>query len=261
MTHDLRQAFRTLVRHPGFLVLSAGVLALGIGLNTALFSIVHAMLFRTYPVASSHELVSIYQSPRRQPNRPFAMSSDVAEHLARHGGVFTSVTGHLNGSYALRAHEQVDTVRSESVLANYFDVLGVPALLGRTFIPAEDDRATTDRAVVLSHRLWQRRFTADPGVVGQQVKLALWGQPELVYTIVGVAPETFRGISTPWQPTDLWVTFAQNGRDLRGRGLYSVIPIGRLKPGVTLEQARAVISAQGKHHYYSRINADADYEP
>jgi hypothetical protein len=161
------------------------------------------------------------------------------------------VTGNWGVSYTLRADQQTDSIRAEWVLANYFDVLGVRPLLGRTFLPAEDDPATPGRAVVLSHQLWTRRFHANPRIVGSEIRLALWGQSEHPYTIVGVAPEGFRGITTPWQPSQLWVTFAQSGHELtarrtvKGRPLYAMAAMGRLRDGVSVEQARAVVQTQG----------------
>jgi predicted permease len=99
--------------------------------------------------------------------------------------------------------------------------------------------------------------------VGAEIRLALWGRPEQVYTIVGIAPKGFSGISTPWTPTQLWVTYTQSGREFRpgDRPLHSLAAIGRMKSGVTLEQARAVVEAQGRQLYYSRRSAKAEFEP
>ena len=267
MWQDVRQAVRTLSKHPAFVVLTATVLGLGIGLNVAIFSVVHAMLFRAWPVADSHELVSIYSATRRQPDRPHVISSDYADHFRDHAAIFESVTGNWGVSYMLRADDQTDSIRAEWVLANYFDVLGVRPLLGRTFLPAEDDPAIPARAVVISHQLWTRRFQSNPRIVGTEIRLALSGQPEHLYTIVGVAPADFRGISTPWLPSQLWVTFAQSGHELtarrtaKGRPLYAMAAMGRLRDGVSVEQARAVVQTQGRQLYYSRPRASPEHEP
>ena len=267
MWQDVRQAVRVLSKHPAFVVLTATVLGLGIGLNITIFSVVHAMLFRAWPVAESHELLSIYHATRRQPDRPHVISSDYADHLRDHAGIFESMTGNWGVSYMLRADDQTDSIRAEWVLANYFDVLGVRPLVGRTFLPAEDDAATPSRAVVISHQLWTRRFQANPRIVGTEIRLALSGRPEHLYTIVGVAPADFRGISTPWLPSQLWVTFAQSGHELTtrrtsaGRAMFAMAAIGRLRGGVSLEQARAVVRTQGKQLYYSRPRASPEHEP
>lgn len=262
MGHDLRQAVRTLSKHPGFVAVAAAVLGLGIGLNVAIFSIVHTMLFKPWPVKDSHELVSIYRVLPRQPNRPGVITSILTDEFSRHADVFSGIAGHWHSSYALRVNDETDTVRAEWVTSNYFDVLGPGIHLGRSFLPS-DDETSAGRAVVLSHDFWTRRFASDPAVVGKEITLALWGRPQHVYTVIGVAPQGFRGISEPWSPTQLWVTFAQSGSEaVRGRRVgFGVDAIARLQTGVAIQQAQAVVAATGRRHYYSRPSAPPEYEP
>jgi predicted permease len=262
MWQDLRQAVRTLSKHPGFVAIAAGVLGLGIGLNVAIFSIVHTMLFREWPVKDSHELVSIYRVLPRQPNRPGVITSTLVDEFSRHADVFSGIAGHWRSSYALAVNGETDTVRAEWVTSNYFDVLGTGIHFGRSFLPS-DDETNTGRAVVLSHDLWSRRFASDRAIVGKEITLNLWGRPPHVYTVIGVAPQGFRGIAEPWSPTQLWVTFAQSGSDLvRGRRVgFGVNAIARLQTGVAMQQAQAVVAATGRQHYYSRPSAPPEYEP
>jgi predicted permease len=262
MWHDLRQAVRTLAKHPGFVALAAAVLGLGIGLNVAIFSIVHAMLFKTWPATDSHELVSLYWVLPRQPDRPHVLPSAYIEEFRKYEHLFSGVAGHWGVSYALNADDQTDIVRAEWITSNYFDLLGVTPHLGRAFRPSEDDPANPARAVVISHQLWTRRFRADPSIVGRSIRLALSGRPEQVHTVVGVAPEEFKGIAPPWTPTQLWVTFEQSGSEViaRRRG-YGAAGIARLRPGIDIQQARAVVATAGRQAYYSRPSASAEYEP
>lgn len=260
MWHDLRQAVRTLRTHPGFVAIAALVLALGIGLNTAIFSIVYAMLFKPRPVEASEELVSIYTITPRQPDRPHVLSSVQYEFFREHDEAFTSIATHWGVSYTLRVDGLTDVVHAEWVTSSYFDVLGVRPLLGRVLLPGEDDPANPARAVVISHALWARRFGSDPAIVGKQIELALWGRPGVVCTVVGVMGPPFKGISDPWKPTQLWVTYAQSGRDLRTPA-WSGAGIARLKPGIAFEEARAIAATQGRQWYYSRASANPEYEP
>lgn len=262
MWQDLRQAVRTLSKHPGFVAIAATVLGLGIGLNVAIFSIVHAMLFTPWPVTDSHELASLYWVLPRQPDRPHVFPNTYVEEFRKYEAVFSGIAGHWGVSYALNANDETDTVRAEWVTANYFDLLGVTPHLGRALRSSEDDPANPARAAVISHQLWTRRFKADPAIVGKNIRLALWGRPEHVYTVVGVAPEGFKGIAAPWTPTQLWVTFMQSGHEVAsGRRGYGAGAIGRLKPGVDIQQARAVVATAGRQAYYSRPNAPLEYEP
>ena len=152
MWHDLRQAVRTLRKHPAFAATAAAVLALGMGLNTAIFSIVYAMLFRPLPVAAPHELVSIYQVFPSQPDRPAPIHYLYYDFLKTRNEAFTDITAHWAVPHTLRADGETDVVNAAWVLSNYFDVLGVKPIIGRTLLSAEDDVANTERAAVISIR-------------------------------------------------------------------------------------------------------------
>ena len=133
MLHDIRYSVRLLAKHPAFTSAAVLVLALGISINTALFSIVYAALFRPLSVHAPGELVYLYTVLSRQPDRPLPVFEErFYEYLRDHNEAFTALTGHWGMSYMLTANEQTDSVRGELVLGNYFDLLGVTPALGRT---------------------------------------------------------------------------------------------------------------------------------
>ena len=173
--------------------------------------------------------------------------------------MFTGLTAQWNVSSSLRADERSDVINLGWVRSNYFDVLGVTPVFGRGLLPSEDDVANPARAVVISHELWVRRFKSDRGIVGRTVELGLAGETYTPYSVIGVMPAGFRGVSEPWKPVHAWVTFAQS-RDLPTPG-WAGVTIGRLRPGVSVEQARAVVSAQGRQHYAAQPRPDPRYEP
>lgn len=243
MLQDLRYSVRTLRQQPAFTALVVLVLALGIGLNTAIFSIVNALLFKPLPVRAPEELVYLYQLLPSMPHRPHGVPGRAFQFLREQGHPFSAITLHSSAGLTLTAEGETDRVRGELVLANYFDVLGVTPALGRTFLPIDDDLSNTDLAIVISHDFWTRRFNADPGVVGKPIRLAQWASPERQYTVVGVMEPGFRGISDPWTPSQYWITFALTGRDLNR---LSGVPIARLAPGVNAAQASVIVEAQGR---------------
>ncbi|MGB2716715.1 MAG: ADOP family duplicated permease [Vicinamibacterales bacterium] len=258
MWQDLRQAARTLRKHPGFLCLTSLVLALALGLNVAVFSVFYTIVFKPLPVESPDRLVSIYQVFARQPNRPAVLNSLQYEFLKSYNEAFADITGHFGSTYTLYADNDTDLVNAELVLSNYFSVLGVRPVLGRTLLPAEDDVANPERTVVISHALWTRRFHADPAIIGKPLRVAAPNGRESVATIVGVMGREFKGVAAPWSPTQLWMTIAQ-GQEQPERG-FAVAAIGRLKPGVTFEKSRAIVEAQGRQFYYSRPLARPEHE-
>ncbi|MFV2008134.1 MAG: ABC transporter permease, partial [Longimicrobiales bacterium] len=249
---DLRYALRTLAGNPGFSVIAILTLALGIGANTAIFSIVDAALFRAPPVREPEQLAAVYTTSRR--GFPRSSSSyldyldyrDRSTHFADIAATATLAAGLGNEELGAR----FTIVRA--VTGNYFDLLGLTPALGRLIQP-EDDRLQAGTAVVvLSHALWRDHFQADADIVGRTVRLN--GSP---FTVAGVAPVDFTGMSLSVRP-DLWIPM-QAGAYLGAGSIadprvwetraYRWIGrlIARLQPGTTVEQARAemlAISAQ-----------------
>jgi predicted permease len=249
LLQDMRFGARTLGKNPGFTLVVTLTLALGIGANTAIFSFVNAVLLRTPPVAEPERLVYVFGGTKAS---PYGVSSypDYVDYRDRND-VFSDLIAYSPITLSLNSDEQVDTVTGLIVTGNYFDALGVRPPVGRAFLPEEDATPGAHPVAVIGHGLWQGRFGADPGVVGR--KLLLNGQQ---FTVVGVAPADFNGADAG-RTSDIYVPMAMQALVRPPRGGYSgemnpdllarrgarwLDIVGRLKPGVTEEQARAAMS-------------------
>jgi macrolide transport system ATP-binding/permease protein len=244
LIQDLRYALRRLARSPGFTLVAVSSLALGIGANTAIFSIVNSLLLRGLPVESPEELVEIYQSEDDYPyltlSYPdFADMRDANEVFSDVSAyyLFMAMTDHDDGSEA-------QIRQMEVVTGNYFSMLGVRPVVGRGFLPEEDATPGTHAVMVLGHQYWQSAFGGDPAVIGRSVRLN--GH---LFTVVGVAPETFKGMYpglvpefyVPMMMADV-LEFVSGSRFER-RSTRNLFAKGRLRPGVTVEQAGAAVLA------------------
>jgi len=242
--HDLRFAFRMLRKSPAFTAAAVLTLALGIGLNAASFSAVHALLFRPLPgVEEPDRLVQLYRS---WPGIEYGSNSvphfrDLQE---RGGEAFEGVAAWSFVPLSLSTGERNEFVVGEMVSANFFDVLGVEAVRGRTFLPEEARGRGAHPVVVLSHAGWQSRFGGDPSVVGRTITVN--GRP---FEVVGVAPEGFRGPIQIVEPV-MWAPLVMHDQlrpgssdayDRRGANFMGVI--ARLDPGITVAQAREASEA------------------
>ena len=194
---DLRHGLRQLVHQPGFSLAAIASLALGIGLTTALFSVINAVLLRGSPVSQPERLVEIYSGVPDYPQ----LTSSYPDYLSIRDGAdaFQAVAAHSFVRAILSGGERPRLVTGESVSANYFEVLGIPPAAGRSFT-ADEERARGGAAVVvISHGLWQREFGGQPGALGKTLQLS--GRS---YAIVGIAPRSMRG-TVPGVITDFWV--------------------------------------------------------
>jgi putative ABC transport system permease protein len=230
MIADLRYALRALVRSPGFTLAVVLTLALGIGANSAIFSVVYGVLIRPLPYAQPDRIVLLFtrypqvgRSNTSLPDfRDWREGTHSFEQLAaRHGATFT-----------LTGEGEPERVIADRVTSNFFTTFGVKPMLGRAFLPDEDKVGGEDRVVVLSHGYWQRRFGGDRRVLGKQIQLN--GKP---WTVVGVAPPEFRF----QRAVDLWAPTRADTTLPRRAEFLDVI--GRLKPGVTVEQASTDLGA------------------
>lgn len=246
---DLRDAFRRLVRSPGFSVLAIAVLAIGLGVNTAMFSLINAVLFKPLPVKNPESLVFVYDI---YPKQSSAMRVEDYEVLAARRDLFGELAGSgsdRTGWAAIdgRAEQLVGGVMTE----NYLQMLGVAPQLGRGFSRGEDS-AGAEPTVLISDSLWKTKFNGDPNVLGRHIRL-MSGQGLVAdrgrdYTIVGVLPAGFNGTgaSAAWLTPSYWVLPHQRDVDYicpsrAGSPGYPwtphVVPVGRLAEGVTLKQA------------------------
>jgi len=241
LVKELRYAVRMLLNSPGFTVVAMLSLALGIGVNTTIFSVVSAFLLRPMPVHRPDQLVDVYTND--SDGYPYSVSSypDYRD-FRDQNDVFSGLIAH-NFTFSIYDRDnQSELVFGEVVSGNYFDVLGIEAAIGRTFLPEEDSAPGIHPVAVLGYRFWQRRFGGDLGAVGETIKLN--GH---AFTLVGVMPESFTGTIPVYSP-DLWTPFAMEtvvglgGPDperLEKRGSRSIFIKGRLKHGVELGQAEA----------------------
>jgi putative ABC transport system permease protein len=226
---DLRYGARMLFKHPGFTLIAVITLSLGIGANTAIFSLVNALLLRPFDFHDLDRLVVVSGTMPQQDRRFYAMAPADFADLRRQQTVFADVAAYRQSSSSLTGAGEPERVQNYAVTAGLFRMLGGEAALGRTFLP-EEEQAGRGQAVVLGYDLWQRRFGADPKIVGTTV--ALDGQ---AHTIIGVMPEHF---DFP-KPVELWTPLALSDQALNERQDRSLTVVARLKAGVELEQARA----------------------
>ena len=232
LLNDLRHSVRGFARTPGFTALAILTLALGIGANSAIFSVVNGVILRPLAYPDADRLVMMTsQSPGFE-----RFWIDPAEYfdLKENNTSFEAVGAYVVGGANLSAGDRPSRVTSVSVTASMFDALGVQPIRGRYLLP-DDNLPTTDRVVVLSHELWERVFSKDPGVLGQRVEIS--GTPR---TVVGIMPP---GFDLHDAGAEIWLPLNINPVTNRGtRTSHSLYLIGRLKPGVTLASARTELS-------------------
>ncbi len=244
LSQDVHYGLRGLFRSPGFTLVAVLALGLGIGVNTAIFSLVNAFFFKPLPVDNQEQLVQIYP---RDPNAPSEtqLSYPYYLDLQEDNPVFSGLLSYQFVQMGLTQDANQQRVFGQIVTGNYFRVLGVRAALGRTFLPEEDRIPERYPVVVLSHAFWER-LGGDRRLVGQNLTLN-----NTAFTVLGVAPVDFRGTDVGGAP-DFWVPMMMYERVLANRSLQSrsnlwLYMLGRLKPGVTLSAARAAMNARALH--------------
>jgi predicted permease len=249
-----------LLKHPGFTVVAILTLALGVGANTALFSVVDAVLLKKLPVKDPDRLVLLKQSYDRERFGPggynganirdpqtgltVGTSFPLQTYMRLRqdpGAALTDVFAFSSIDLNANVDGQAEVVTGQVVSGNYYSTLGVPALAGRTITDA-DDNLSAHPVAVLSHRFWTRRFGGDVSVIGRQVNLN-----NIPFTIIGVTPAGFEGTMQVGSSQDVSVPLAWEPKlsgersMMRGAGIWWLRLMGRLKPGATLEQARATL--------------------
>ncbi|HKC89470.1 MAG TPA: ADOP family duplicated permease, partial [Blastocatellia bacterium] len=228
---DLRFGFRMLRKHPVFTTIAIITLALGIGANTAIFSVVNAVLLRALPVADPDRLVMVYEANMaRGFNRGSVAPGNYLSWKAQQS-IFEEIGAFGAQSFTLAGNDGAEMLEGARVSANLFGLLRAAPGLGRVFT-SEEDRPRGERAVILSHSLWRRRFGGAQNIVGQSITL-----DDKPYAIVGVMPE---GFGFPSSNVDIWAPAALDAeRGLDGMTGRMLQVIARLKPQATIEQARA----------------------
>jgi putative ABC transport system permease protein len=228
LAQDLRYGVRMLLKSKGFTIVVALTLALGIGANTAIFSVVNAVLLRPLPYPDSDRLVHIYRMQPPVERSPVAVP--VYLDFAAQQQVFESFAAHNSQTFNLTDVDEAERIIGRRVTANFFAVFGASPKRGRFFLPT-DDEAGSPLVAVISDGLWRRRFGGDDGIIGQTIKLN--GE---AYTVIGVAPPLFQ---FP-RRVEIWTPARLLQSQVRGdRSINFLMVIGRLKDGVTKEQAQA----------------------
>jgi putative ABC transport system permease protein len=227
---DLRYGIRVLWKSPGVTLIAVLALALGIGANTAIFSVVNAVLLRPLPYAQPEQLVVMWRTtPKRGITQGSSSFLNFADYRAQNSS-FAALTAYSSTSSALAGRETPAQVQGIRATADFFKVLGTGPLMGRTFMP-EDERAGGVPVVVISYGMWQGRFGSDPNIIGQQIMLD--GQSK---TITGVMPASFQ-FQFVDDPPEFWEPLDPTGELNKQRGANYLQVLGRLNAGVTLEQA------------------------
>jgi putative ABC transport system permease protein len=249
---DLRYSLRMLSKKPVFTLVAVITLALGIGANTAIFSVINAVLLRELPVAEPDRLVRVFEANAvRGFNQGTVAPSNYLTWRAQHT-VFEEIGAFIGQGFALAGNDGAAMLQGARVTANIFELLRVAPSLGRAFTN-EEDRPGGERVVILSHSFWQRRFGGAQDIAGQTITL-----DDKPCTIIGVMP---KGFDFPSNNMDLWMPAgldAERGMDGSGGRFLQVI--ARLKPQSTLEQARAEMSAISRRMALANPSFNADLD-
>jgi putative ABC transport system permease protein len=235
---DLRYGARMLLKRKGFTTVAALTLALGVGANTAVFSVINAVLIRSLPFAEADRLVMIWET-HPDVRGPVGSYPDFLDWRAQ-AQSFQGLAAFSNKRYGraeLAGHSETIDAQGMLVSQDLFPLLGLKPILGRNFLP-EEEQPTNNRVVILSQSLWRRGFASDPGIIGKSIQLN-----GASFMVVGVTGEQY-----PLE-TEFWLPLSHLSQiDLTSRRHHSVQAIGRLKPGVTIEQARGEMEAIAERH-------------
>ena len=238
---DLRYGARMLVKNPGFALIAIMTLALGIGANTAIFSVVNAVLLRPLPFYSPERLLALGQTEAEDRNYLSQFSFRNFADLRQQTKAFERLAAYYNNNMTLTGQGEAARLRATVATADLFPLLGASPALGRTFLPEEDNAGSGGQGypAILSWNCWQQHFGGDTGVVGRTINLS--GNP---YTVVGVMPAKF-SFPVQAQPTEVWISPARDaektgeGAIMVERGYLAWRVVGRLKDGATIEQAQS----------------------
>jgi macrolide transport system ATP-binding/permease protein len=243
---ELRYSLRRLRKSPGFTAIAVTIMGLGIGANTAIFSIVDAVLFRPLPYENPEEIVRIFTSDSDGITPAAVSYPDFVDYRDR-TDLFSGAVAFENVFLSLTGDGQSEVVMGEFLCADYFSVLGLTPALGRSFTPDEDEPGASGPVAMMAFDTWQRRYGADPTIVGSTIRLN--GR---AVTVVGIGPEGYAG-STVGITSEYWLPWGsavqvepRETETLEGRINRSLMMSARLRPGVTLDQAEAALNVLAK---------------
>ncbi|HTV55223.1 MAG TPA: ABC transporter permease [Terriglobia bacterium] len=257
LLQDLRYAFRQLLRNPGFAAVAVLTLALGIGANTAIFSAIDAVMLKVLPVPHPEQLVFLeWQSPHEVTDY---LPYPTFDRLRKQNQAFSGLAAFHSLDLATRVDGEHGLAAGQLVSGDYFSVLGVQPLIGRTFTSEEDRAPGTDPFAVISYRYWESRFARDPDVLGSSIELN--GAP---FTVIGVMPSAFFGVS-PGDSPDVWIPLMMQAQVMDGKSVLNDAKswwlqiMARRKPEVSEPQALAAINVV--YQRYARQQAGAQVSP
>lgn len=259
LIQDIKFGMRVLVKSPSLSIVATIALALGIGANTAIFSVVNAVLLRPLPFPESNKLFALYETDQRRGSLRGSHSYPNFFDLRAQNTAFEKVASYYSSDFIMTGRGEPARLQGAVSSADLFPLLGIKPLYGRTFVPDDDKPSETGRVVILSEQLWHRRFNSDPSIINQSTTLN--GKN---FTIVGVMPASFE-FPIQNEPVELWTTIAgdASGKDpITGqRGAHFLRAIGRLKPNVTPEQAQSELTAIGSRleQQYPDTNTHKSY--
>ena len=237
LIQDIRFGLRMLLKSPSVSIVATIALALGIGANTAIFSVVNAVLLRPLPFPNPDSLMALFETDTQRGQLSGSHSYPNFMDLRAQNTSFEHVASYHGSDFILTGRGEAARIQGSVVTADLFALLGVAPMLGRTLLPDDDKPSETGRVAVLSEQLFRKRFNADPAIVNQAITLD--GRP---YTVVGVMPASFE-FPIQNEPVELWTSIAGDASGSEPitdqRGAHFLQVIGRLKPGVTKEQAQA----------------------
>ena len=230
MIKDVRYGIRNLLKRPGVTAVALITLALGIGVNTAIFSAVDSVMLRPLPLKDPERLVAIWEHTPTLGIVQNQMAPANFFDLRNQNQAFEGVGAFSEFSMNLTSEGEPESLDGQLVTANVFSLLGVQPALGRTFAP-EEDQLGREHVALLSNALWQRRFNRDPGIINRNITINSES-----YTVVGVMPA---GFFFPIREAEIWIPWAMEPEQASGRGDHYLTVVARLKPGVTIERANA----------------------
>ncbi|HKQ51685.1 MAG TPA: ABC transporter permease [Pyrinomonadaceae bacterium] len=247
LLQDVRYGFRMLVKHPGFTLAAVLCLALGIGLNTTIFSVVSAMLIRPLPYAEPERVVALHETQIKKGTEWNPLSAQNLADWKEQSQVFDEVAAFQRRSFNFSTEDNPERLAGVRVNSTLFPLLGIRPILGRDFRP-EEDKPGGERVVLLGHSLWERRFASSQSVIGKT--LLLDGER---YTVIGVMPPRFKFPEF----AEVWIPLALD-LSKTGRGEHFLDAVARLKRGVSVEQAQAELSnvARRLEEQYPETNRD-----
>ncbi len=234
LLNDIRFGIRMIRKSPGFAAVAVLTLAIGIGANAAIFSFVDAVLLRPLPYPHPEEIVQVWEKPPKYDRNGVSTMNFLD--WKNQNTVFQAIAAETGGSVTLSGGQNPVQLRGSRVSAPYFDIFGIKPVLGRAFAP-DEDQPGKDQVVILSHRIWESRFAADPGLVGR--KIMLDNRP---YDVIGILPAETR-FDRGWQ--DIWTPLAFQPQDMT-RNFHWMRVWARLKSGVSIATARQQMSGIGQ---------------